>query len=87
MIIIIFTIIFLIVVLREIYKSNEGFLQTLDLYPSRMYGAPKHVRLDKCNKIISMHLKPPTPKVGESRCDTFICPPYFSDFVTCYKCI
>ena len=87
MIIIIFTIVLLLVIIREIFRTSKESFKDLNLYTSRMLGAPKHIRLDKCNEIISMHLEPPQPKIGESRCDTNICPPYFSDFVTCYKCI
>ena len=68
MIIILFTIILLLVIVREFYFKKESF-KNLNLYTSRMWGAPKHIRLDKCNEIISMHLEPPTPKIGESRCD------------------
>ena len=86
MIIIIFTIILIMVIIREIYKDYEPF-KDLNLYTAYMYGAPKHARLNQCNKVESIHLEPPTPKVGESRCDDVLCPPYYSDFVTCYKCI
>lgn len=84
--IIVIVIILLLLLYFTIKPLQENFL-SVGLYPSRLFGSPKHIRLDKYSKIQSLHLEPVTPKTGESRCDDVLCPPYYSDFATCYKCI
>lgn len=85
---IVFLSIFFIIILTYLYIFNhiETFVD-LKLYAIRLLGSPKHVRLNKFNKVESIHLSPPLPKAEESRCDTLLCPLYIPDFVTCYRCI
>ncbi|QKF94331.1 hypothetical protein QKU48_gp0873 [Fadolivirus algeromassiliense] len=61
--------------------------QDLNIYAMRLFGAAKHVRLNKFNRIESIHIQPPLPKTGESRCDKVVCPQWVPDNAICYKCI
>jgi len=79
--------IFLILIVSLYHVNNKESFVDLKLYAVRLLGAPKYVRLNKFNKVESIHLSPPLPQVGESRCDTLLCPLFIPDFVTCYKCL
>lgn len=56
---IVFLSIFFIIILTYLYIFNhiETFVD-LKLYAIRLLGSPKHVRLNKFNKVESIHLSP-----------------------------
>jgi hypothetical protein len=87
----IYTIIIICLIIAIIYfataLSNHESFKNLDIYPSRMYGMAKYVRLNKFNRVEAIYIKPPLPKTGESRCDVVTCPEWIPDNSTCYKCI
>lgn len=58
----------------------------LNINAERLYGLAKHVRLNKFGRTESIHIKPPQPKTGESRCDSVLCPTWIPDGTTCYRC-
>ena len=67
------------------YK-NEGF-QNINIYAMRLLGAEKYVRLNKFNRIESIHIQPPLPKTAESKCNKVVCPEWIPDNAMCYKCL
>jgi hypothetical protein len=81
--------IILIVLLLCAYKNfacgSEPF-QNSEIHATRLLGMAKHVRLNKFNRVDSIHIKPPLPRVGETMCMPVTCPEYIPDNTICYKC-
>jgi hypothetical protein len=79
-------IIFISLIIYFVYRTAIESFDNVEIYTTRLYGAAKHIRLDKFHRVESLHLDPPLPKVGESRCYTVQCPQYVPEFSTCYNC-
>lgn len=65
---------------RETFREDQ-------IYPTRLFGMAKHVRLNKFNRVESVYIHPPRLKTGETRCDVVKCPPWVPSDAICYKCI
>lgn len=67
------------------YLSYESFENT-NIYATRILGMAKHVRLNKFDRIDSISIKAPLPRVGETGCHTVVCPNWIPENSICYKC-
>ena len=76
---------FLFLILYNQYKCEP--FQDINIYAMRLLGAAKYARLNKFNRIESIHIQPPLPKTGESRCNKVVCPEWVPDNAICYKCL
>lgn len=74
-----------LLILFIIWNQSENFI-SLKYNAERLYGMAKHVRLNKFGRVESIHLKPPLPKAGESKCIVVDCPSWVPDNITCYIC-
>ena len=85
----IYVLVFLIIALVFVLYNRHKYepFQDLNIYAMRLFGAEKYIRLNKFNRIESIHVQPPLPKTGESRCDKVVCPPWVPDNAICYKCL
>jgi len=80
------TIILLLILLFSLNSINIEHFQNNNMYPTRLLGMARHVRLNKFNRIDAVYIKAPLPKTGESRCDVVVCPDWIPDNSICYKC-
>lgn len=67
------------------WKNYEGY-NNLNIYPSRLLGMRRYVKLDRDGNIISMDVNTIQPGIGESKCKDVLCPKYYSDTISCYYC-
>mgnify|MGYP001763955828 CR=1 FL=1 len=65
---------------KEMFREDQ-------IYPTRLFGMAKHVRLNKFNRVESVYIHPPRLKIGETRCDVVNCPSWIPSDAICYKCI
>jgi|688.fasta_scaffold804238_1 hypothetical protein len=79
-------IVLLIILVYLLFPKYEIF-DNLNIYATRLLGIAKHVKLNKFNRIDSIHVKPPVPKIGESKCNKIVCPKWIPENTICYKCI
>lgn len=68
-------------------NQNEEKFENLNIYPTKLYGLHKFVKLNEFGRAEKLYIKPITPSPGESRCDVVICPSWIPDNISCYKCI
>lgn len=81
-------IILIIILIYVIWKlmTIESFENT-NIYPTRLLGMAKYIRLNKFNRIDAVYIKPPLPKTGESSCFVVQCPQWTPENSVCYRCI
>ena len=87
MLFLILLLILIILIFYASYRRYENFSENSGMFPTRLFGMAKHVRLNKFNRVESLGISPPRLKAGETRCDTVLCPAWVPDDSICYKCI
>lgn len=84
LILLIIAIIFLI---RIVTINKQELFENSMIYPTRLFGMAKHVRLNKFNRVESVYIHPPRLKTGETKCRVVKCPPWVPSDAICYRCV